>query len=92
MDEVFGLGSAADHQDDELDFELDFEEEQLLEEFGVLMAAEYNYGVTRFEGQWVRPPERVALTQPDQILDVAPSVGRSTSQSQSREGPAPKAR
>ena len=44
-------------EDDDLIFELDPSEEELLEEFGVLMAAEYNYGVTRLNGQSILPPD-----------------------------------
>lgn len=36
-----------DAKESDLSFELDASEEELLEEFGVLVAAEYNYGMTR---------------------------------------------
>lgn len=53
------LGSRTEDppEDEDLTFELDSSEEELLEEFGVLMAAEYNYGVTRVNGQSVLPPD-----------------------------------
>lgn len=44
-------------KEEDMTFELDASEEGLLEEFGVLMAAEYNYGITRNSGSWVLPPD-----------------------------------
>jgi hypothetical protein len=58
--ESAALEASSGEQDDSLTFELDASEEELLEEFGVLMAAEYNYGLTRDSASWVLPPDVIA--------------------------------
>ena len=66
------MSAAEAEEAGELTFDLDADEEGLLEEFGVLMAAEYNYGITRDSGSWVLPPEVSVAINPD--LGIMPPV------------------
>src|SRR5262249_23307949 len=73
----------------DVSFELNASEEELLEEFGVLMAAEYNYGVTRLHGQWILPPDVTIDMRHAEQVPQGEKLGQQTRAAGATETPKP---